>query len=129
LLFTAHGGTFSALTEAKKAYVIPESEIETAACEISAATSASIASTPTSSTPACTIEQTIIFVLGIVTGERYYRKPRSDTIMLYSIQPCKSYIVEVSITKDLRVEIPGYQTTNTNRAFNVGKAYLSEITV
>jgi len=95
----------SGLREAKEAYVIPKSEMETATCEVPAATTSSTASTPTPSAPACTIEPPNILVLGIDTGEPYNRRPRSDTIMLYSIQPCKNRIVEVPIPRSSRVEI------------------------
>ena len=111
----------SGLREAKEAYVIPKSEMETAACEIPAATTACEPSTPTPSAPVCMIEPTNILVLGIDTGKPYNRRPRSDNMMIYSLQPCKNRILEVSIPRDSRVKIPAYQTTNINRAFEAGR--------
>jgi len=75
------------------------------------------------------IEPTNILVLGIDTGEPYNRRPRSDTIMIYSIQPCKNRILEVSVPRDSRVQIPGHGVMNINRAFEIGGASLSEKTV
>jgi len=68
-------------------------------------------------------------VLGIDTGEPYNRRPRSDTVMIYSLQPCKSRIVEVSVPRDSRVEVPGHGLMNINRAFEIGGAALSKQTI
>ncbi|WP_018962768.1 LCP family protein [Coprothermobacter platensis] len=126
------------LKEAEEAYVIPkaEPETDTATAEenqpektTSTATSTHTASSDKIPAAVCNTRSTNILVLGIDTGEPYNRRPRSDTMMIYSLQPCKNRIVEVSIPRDSRVQIPGYMTTNINRAFEVGGAALSQQTV
>jgi len=91
------------------------------------AVTGSTAATPQK--PACTTKPLNILALGIDTGEPYNRRPRSDTIMIYSLQPCMSRIVEVSVPRDSRVEIPGYGLMNVNRAFEIGGAALSKETI
>jgi len=49
--------------------------------------------------------------------------------MVYSIQPCKKRILEVSVPRDSRVQVPGHGVMNINRAFEIGGASLSEKTV
>ena len=123
----------NALKKAQESYVIPKQETPTSTLTeetpttTTTATTATTATTPTA--PACTIEPTNILVLGIDTGEQYNRRPRSDTIMIYSIQPCKNRILEVSVPRDSRVQVPGHGVTNINRAFEIGGASLSEKTV
>jgi len=123
----------NALKKAQESYVIPKQETPTSTLTeetpttTTTATTATTATTPTA--PACTIEPTNILVLGIDTGEPYNRRPRSDTIMIYSIQPCKNRILEVSVPRDSRVQVPGHGVMNINRAFEIGGASLSEKTV
>jgi len=117
----------NALKKAQESYVIPEQETPTSTVTEETPTTATTATTPTA--PACTIEPTNILVLGIDTGEPYNRRPRSDTIMIYSIQPCKNRILEVSVPRDSRVQVPGHGVMNINRAFEIGGASLSEKTV
>jgi len=123
----------NALKKAQESYVIPKQETPTSTLTeetpttTTTATTATTATTPTA--PACTIEPTNILVLGIDTGEPYNRRPRSDTIMVYSIQPCKKRILEVSVPRDSRVQVPGHGVMNINRAFEIGGASLSEKTV
>jgi len=145
-----------ALKMAQEQYVLPEAEPEInseelepqssstleTATEVSSATINSSATatskepkpvtgntTTTPSKPACTTKSTNILVLGIDTGEPYNRRPRSDTVMIYSLQPCKSRIVEVSVPRDSRVEVPGHGLMNINRAFEIGGAALSKQTI
>ncbi len=145
-----------ALKRAQEQYVLPAAEPETnseelepqssstleTAKEVSSTTSNSSATatskepkpvpgntTTTPSKPACTTKSTNILVLGIDTGEPYNRRPRSDTVMIYSLQPCKSRIVEVSVPRDSRVEVPGHGLMNINRAFEIGGAALSKQTI
>jgi len=117
----------NALKKAQESYIIPEQETPTSTVTEETSTMATTTTTPTA--PACTIEPTNILVLGIDTGEPYNRRPRSDTIMIYSIQPCKNRILEVSIPRDSRVQVPGHEVMNINRAFEIGGASLSEKTV
>jgi len=117
----------NALKKAQESYVIPEQETPTSTVTEETSTTATTATTLTA--PACTIEPTNILVLGIDTGEPYNRRPRSDTIMIYSIQPCKNRILEVSVPRDSRVQVPGHGVMNINRAFEIGGASLSEKTV
>jgi len=123
----------NALKKAQESYVIPKQETPTSTLTeetpttTTTATTAPTATTPTA--PACTIEPTNILVLGIDTGEPYNRRPRSDTIMIYSIQPCKNRILEVSVPRDSRVQVPGHGVMNINRAFEIGGASLSAKTV
>jgi len=122
----------NALKKAQESYVIPKQETPTSTLTEetpTAATTATTATTTTPTAPACSIEPTNILVLGIDTGEPYNRRPRSDTIMIYSIQPCKNRILEVSVPRDSRVQIPGHGVMNINRAFEIGGASLSEKTV
>lgn len=145
-----------ALKRAQEQYVLPAAEPETnseeleaqssstleTATEVSSTTSNSSATatskepkpvpgntTTIPSKPACTTKSTNILVLGIDTGEPYNRRPRSDTVMIYSLQPCKSRIVEVSVPRDSRVEVPGHGLMNINRAFEIGGAALSKQTI
>jgi len=118
----------NALKKAQESYVIPEQETPTSTVTEETPTTATTATT-TPTAPACTIEPTNILVLGIDTGEPYNRRPRSDTIMIYSIQPCKNRILEVSVPRDSRVQVPGHGVMNINRAFEIGGASLSEKTV
>lgn len=117
----------NALKKAQESYIIPEQETPTSTVTEETSTTATTATTPTA--PVCTIEPTNILVLGIDTGEPYNRRPRSDTIMIYSIQPCKNRILEVSVPRDSRVQVPGHGVMNINRAFEIGGASLSEKTV
>jgi len=144
------------LRKAQEEYVLPKAESETQLDEdeeasltpttvaesstttdnLSTATTSSTAQTAatgntatTPQKPACTTKPLNILILGIDTGEPYNRRPRSDTIMIYSIQPCKSRIVEVSVPRDSRVEVPGYGLMNINRAFEIGGAALSKETI
>jgi len=120
----------NALKKAQESYVIPKQETPTSTLTEETPTAATTATTATKPTaPACSIEPTNILVLGIDTGEPYNRRPRSDTIMIYSIQPCKNRILEVSVPRDSRVQIPGHGVMNINRAFEIGGASLSEKTV
>lgn len=122
----------NALKKAQESYVIPKQETPTSTVTEETPTTATTATTATTTTPtapACTIEPTNILVLGIDTGEPYNRRPRSDTIMVYSIQPCKKRILEVSVPRDSRVQVPGHGVMNINRAFEIGGASLSEKTV
>jgi len=122
----------NALKKAQESYIIPKQETPTSTVTEEAPTTATTATTATTTTPtapACTIEPTNILVLGIDTGEPYNRRPRSDTIMIYSIQPCKNRILEVSVPRDSRVQVPGHGVMNINRAFEIGGASLSEQTV
>jgi len=118
----------NALKKAQESYVIPEPETSTSTVTEETPTTATTATT-TPTAPACTIEPTNILVLGIDTGEPYNRRPRSDTIMIYSIQPCKNRILEVSVPRDSRVQVPDHGVMNINRAFEIGGASLSEKTV
>jgi len=113
----------NALKKAQESYVIPKQETPTS----TVTTTATTATTPAAA--ACSIEPTNILILGIDTGEPYNRRPRSDTIMVYSIQPCKKRILEVSVPRDSRVQVPGHGVMNINRAFEIGGASLSEKTV
>lgn len=118
----------NALKKAQESYIIPEQETPTSTVtEETPTTATTTTTTPTA--PACSIEPTNILVLGIDTGEPYNRRPRSDTIMIYSIQPCKNRILEVSVPRDSRVQVPGHGVININRAFEIGGASLSEKTV
>jgi len=124
----------NALKKAQESYVIPKQETPTSTVTQETPTTATTpttttvtATTPTA--PACTIEPTNILVLGIDTGEPYNRRPRSDTIMVYSIQPCKNRVLEVSVPRDSRVQVTGHGVMNINRAFEIGGASLSEKTV
>jgi len=122
----------NALKKAQESYVIPKQETPTSTLTEETPTTGTTATTTTATTPtapACTIEPTNILVLGIDTGEPYNRRPRSDTIMVYSIQPCKNRILEVSVPRDSRVQVPGHGVMNINRAFEIGGASLSEKTV
>jgi len=120
----------NALKKAQESYVIPKQETPTSTVTEETPTTATTATTPTTpNVPACSIEPTNILVLGIDTGEPYNRRPRSDTIMIYSIQPCKNRILEVSVPRDSRVQVPGHGVMNINRAFEIGGASLSEKTV
>jgi len=122
----------NALKKAQESYIIPKQETPTSTVTEETPTTATTATTATTTTPtapACTIEPTNILVLGIDTGEPYNRRPRSDTIMIYSIQPCKNRILEVSVPRDSRVQVPGHGVMNINRAFEIGGASLSEKTV
>jgi len=49
--------------------------------------------------------------------------------MVYSIQPCKNRVLEVSVPRDSRVQVTGHGVMNINRAFEIGGASLSERTV
>jgi len=122
----------NALRKAQESYVMPKQETPTSTLTEETPTTATTATTATATTPTapgCTIEPTNILVLGIDTGEPYNRRPRSDTIMIYSIQPCKKRILEVSVPRDSRVQVPGHGVMNINRAFEIGGASLSETTV
>jgi len=123
----------NALKKAQESYIIPKQETPTSTLTeetpttTTTATTATTATTPTA--PASTIEPTNIHVLGIDTGEQYNRRPRPDTIMIYSIQPCKNRILKLSVPRDSRVQVPGHGVMNINRAFEIGGASLSEKTV
>jgi len=118
------------LRKAQESYAIPEQETPTGTVIEETPTTATTAATATTPTaPACSIEPTNILVLGIDTGEPYSRRPRSDTIMIYSLQSCKNRIVEVSVPRDSRVQIPGHGVMNINRAFEIGGAALSQKTI
>lgn len=120
----------NALKKAQESYVIPKQETPTSTVTQETPTTATTATTATTpAAAACSIEPTNILILGIDTGEPYNRRPRSDTIMVYSIQPCKNRILEVSIPRDSRVQVPGHGVMNINRAFEIGGASLSEKTV
>jgi len=146
-----------ALRKAQEEYVLPEVDPETQAdegeeasltpttgTESSTIADNSYTASTTSSTaqpaapgstattpqkPTCTTKPLNILVLGIDTGEPYNRRPRSDTIMIYSIQSCKDRIVEVSVPRDSRVEVPGHGLMNINRTFEIGGAALSKETI
>jgi len=120
----------NALKKAQESYVIPKQETPTSTVTQETPTTATTATTATTpAAAACSIEPTNILILGIDTGEPYNRRPRSDTIMIYSIQPCKNRILEVSVPRDSRVQVPGHGVMNINRAFEIGGASLSEKTV
>jgi len=120
----------NALKKAQESYVIPKQETPTSTVTQETPTTATTATTATTpAAAACSIEPTNILILGIDTGEPYNRRPRSDTIMVYSIQPCKKRILEVSVPRDSRVQVPGHGVMNINRAFEIGGASLSEKTV
>jgi LCP family protein required for cell wall assembly len=54
---------------------------------------------------------------------------RSDSILLIRTDPGRQQIAELSIPRDLRAEIPGYQPTNINAAYSYGGAPLAIQTV
>jgi len=49
--------------------------------------------------------------------------------MIYLTQYCKSRILEVSVPRDSRVQVPAHGIMNINRAFQIGDASLSEKTI
>ncbi|SHM87913.1 transcriptional attenuator, LytR family [Caldanaerovirga acetigignens] len=74
-----------------------------------------------------------ILLLGIDSGEFMgsYRpgRGRADTIMLFAVRPAEGKIIQVSIPRDSRVEVPGYGVTKINHAYAYGGAELMQKTV
>jgi LCP family protein required for cell wall assembly len=54
---------------------------------------------------------------------------RSDSILLIRTDPSRQQIEELSIPRDLRTEIPGYQPTKINAAYSYGGAPLAIATI
>jgi LCP family protein required for cell wall assembly len=56
-------------------------------------------------------------------------KPRSDTIILVRLDPDKEATAVMSIPRDLKVDIPGYQNDRINAAYELGGPRLTVKTV
>jgi LCP family protein required for cell wall assembly len=56
-------------------------------------------------------------------------KPRSDTIILVRLDPDKEATAVMSIPRDLKVDIPGYQNDRINSAYELGGPRLTVKTV
>jgi LCP family protein required for cell wall assembly len=70
-----------------------------------------------------------ILVLGSDSRSADTAGSRSDSILLIRTDPGRGQLAELSIPRDLRTEIPGYQPTKINAAFAYGGAPLAIQTV
>ncbi|KXG78330.1 putative transcriptional regulator YwtF [Fervidicola ferrireducens] len=74
-----------------------------------------------------------ILLLGVDSGEFMgtYRqgRGRADTIMLFAVRPAERKIIQVSIPRDSRVEVPGHGVTKINHAYAYGGAELMQKTI
>lgn len=52
-----------------------------------------------------------------------YDVPRTDTMILFSLDPASRTIGMLSIPRDLWVEIPGFEASKINQAYRLGEVY------